>query len=61
MLVHEILPGLKSVLRRRLTDYFRIVTSSFYLSSSFRKRREAKQTANHNSYAHGKQASQNDA
>lgn len=47
----KILHGSRPALRRGATDYFRVVISSFYLPSSFRRDREARQTANHNSYA----------
>jgi len=49
----KILHGPWPVLRRGATDYFRVVISSFYLPSSFRRDREARQTANHNLYARG--------
>lgn len=57
----EILRGLWSTSRRGATDYFRVVISSFYLPSSFRRDREARQTANHNSYARGTRADRDDA
>lgn len=57
----EILRGPRPASRRGATDYFRVVISSFYLPSSFRRDREARQTANHNSYARGTRANRDDA
>lgn len=57
----EILRGSRSVPCRGATNYFRVVISSFYLPSSFRRDREARQTANHNSYARETRAGQDDA
>lgn len=47
----ELTRVLAAASRRGTTDYFRVVISSFYLPSSFPRDREARQTANHNSYA----------